>query len=808
MEENSILYNKMLGSGFIVPTTISHLDSEIILGKTDTLDAEVTVRIIRKNRMRGRVRILRMVPDSKIIDNNVEDTYVRQTLPYMSFKDSNVLKSGMLNGEDFFGMLRFNDLTDILDKTGPQLLTLKLVVKPVDKVIQNISLYELDKAFKSYNVSYENHPSISEKIGDMEYDVFKNEYKIDITRYAKQIIDGLREHNGFTFISDKPVNIYSSESEYGRPKLIMEYIDPNKFQSENEIPAEIGFLESVGLNVELDLENPYPVLNSELTFSKDSVPASVLLAETIGLDAEINIAPTIGEKAVNSELVFSQDSALSEINFSESQILNSEVEYIPPDESVLDSEVDIRMFSARPAVVNLAFPGDSVLNVELTCYNYGIETLDSEITLSNKFGSILNANVALYTLDNLDAEMKLFVKDKEEILNVELEFTRNMIPAKVRFSPSEILNAELSLAMKNELESEVKFEIRSTLDACVSLYTNSDLESEVNLAFPGQSYINAELEYVDVNVLNACVSLYTNSGLDSETNLALVGASDLQASVMYVNGSTLNAELIIYSQNALDAEVDVLFDSGLDSCVNLYTEIQLNACVSLYTDTKLDAEMNILLIGMDTIESEVVCLPISKLNAEVLLQETGSSELDACISLYTDSYVDSEVKFALNDESFISAQVEVYKQSYVYAEIVFIKELHSELNCELVFLDGEQTTLDSEVILNVTTQDELDSELVYLRIENITLDAEMNLMFVDSNYINSEMILRLNSTSEIDAQMKLLLVSNIDSEVIYLKQENTTIDAEMIFRDIEESYIDAEITLVKKLRAKITVIER
>lgn len=694
------IYNKMLGRGFIIPSDIAELDASVILGETSHMDSEVTVRIIRKNRTKGRVKIIKMVPDSIVINTDIEDTYVRQSLPYMSFKDSNVLKSSMFNGESFFGMMRFNTMDQIVKGYGPQLLSLKLVLKPVDKVIQNISVFELDSQFKAYNVSYENHPNATEKLGDMQYNAFKNEYEIDVTLYAKQIIDGVRSHNGFTFNSETGINVYSSESEYGKPKLILEYIDPNKFQTENEIPAEIEFRESIGLNVELELEEPYPVLNSELIFTKDSVASSVLLGVTDGLDAEIVIRPTIGEEGISTELILSKDAVNAEIAFNESTILLSEVDYLPPDESLLDVEIKgIMLTSARPAMVNLAFPGKSEMDAELKCYSYGKENLDAEVTLDNKFGSVLNSCVSLFVQDKLDTEMKLYVPNRESSIDVELEFTRTYMPAKVRFSPSVILNSEVDLLFNSKLDAEVSFELFESLDACVNLYVDSHVDAEVNLGLASISRLDAQVDILGASNLHACVNLYTMCHIGAEMNLALVGASDLEAEVQLITSDSLNAEVNVYAQHGLNSELELNFENKLNVCVSLYIESALNSCVSLFVQDKLDAEMRVALVGMSSIESDVEFVNSDTLYAEVNLEVPGEAYLDACVNTYTSNRIDAEVQFSIFDESKLDAQMKLNFHKILNSEMLFLKEQKSELDAVVIYSIITDTRLDAEVSL-------------------------------------------------------------------------------------------------------------
>ena len=702
------LFNKMYASELIIPSDISELDAQLILGETTTLDSEVSFRVVRKNRMAGNVNTVKMVPESVVLKNNIQDTYVREEMPYMSFKDSNVIKSGILNNESFFGIMRFDNLDTDISAFGSNLLSLKLVVTPVDGKGKGIILNELDDTFKAYNVSYSNHPIISEELGGMTYDAFKNIYTKDLTDYAKQIISGTRTHNGFAFTSEGIVNIYSSEAYYGQPKLIVEYIDPNKFQTENEIPAEVKFLETSELLVELVLAEPYPILNSEVILSKIDMAAGVIFAEYVSLDAQVTIMPTVAEIGVLSDLIFSKDFVDSEFKLIMATVLMSEVEYRAPDELELDSEVVLMFSSARPALVNLAFPGNTEIDAELKCYTNDWVNLDAEVELKNLAGAIIDSEVKLYTTSNLDAECELMFKDEETSLFAELEFTKNMLSARVRFSPSVVLDAELELALF------------SNLDAEMMLYVETDLDSEVNVALVGTSAIESETSFMNSNVLDAEVNfvlfehldaemmLYVETDLDSEVNVALVGSESIESETSFMNSNVLNAEVVIFSKYGLNAETTLLFNSHVDSEMMLYTTSNLDAEMMLYVETDLASEFVLHLIGMGSVEAETIFMNSDSINAEVELSVEGEAYLEAefILQLIGDNHIDSEVKLAFSSELesecnlcfetdiALDACVSLYTESIIDSEVkvMFVSELQSE--CNLCF--ETDIALDSE----------------------------------------------------------------------------------------------------------------
>lgn len=690
------LYNKMYGRDFIISSDMSELNASVILGETTGLDSELNFRIIRKNKMGGKARILKMVPESIELTGDIQDTYVREELPFMSFKDSNVIKSGILNNEEFFGMIRFDELDKSLLSTGPQFLTLKLAVTPVDGNMGDIRLHELDSKFDDYNVSFVSHPNVAEEICVMSYDSFKNEYVADITAYAKQIISGNISHNGFTFTSDGIVNICSSEAYYGQPRLILEYIDPNKFQSENEIPAEIEFLETSALLVELDLSEPYPILKSELIFSQDAIAGRVIFAEFICLDSEVTLIPTVRELGADSELLFSKEAINSEVKLNMSELLLSEVSYRPPTETDMDAEINFGLSSYRPAVVNLAFPGKTILDSELKCYTWETGFVDSEVTLKNQLGTPLDAIVSLYTNIDLDAEVEIMFVDIEDSLLAELEFTKTMLPSTVRFTPSTTINSEFNLIFSKSIDAEVTYVLFEHMDAEVKLYTDIDIDAEMNLALADKSNLDADITFNNSTRIDAEVKLYTNSILNSVVNLALVGATDIEAELVYENSVKLDAELIVFSQLPLNSEFKLLFDKKVDAEVKLYTTNIMDAEVKLYTETYINSIMHLHLVGMSSMESEVIIFASNTLDAEVEIVKPGEEYLDACVTTFANNSIDAEMVLRFIEEIELDAEVKLYVNTSLDSEVTFKQEIDSYVDAVVKFNILADNRIDAE----------------------------------------------------------------------------------------------------------------
>lgn len=545
-------------------------EQELFIKTTDleySIDAEVDITVIGKNKMSGTVTALAVTPEKKVL-NDIVDTYVKESMPYLSFNRSQVLNTGNNGKEDFITFIKSKTFKNECISLGVNFLSAKLYLKLNYGKIGNIGLHPLNEEFSDFNVSYLNYPSYDNSVAaSIKYDSARKLHYFDISDYAKGIISGTVNDKGFAMISDLFTVFNSIESTLNKPFIEIEYTDPDKFYLSDEIDAsvKVKFINNKPLNAEIKFNDQLPKIDAECTFSRTSVGSEISVLFTNSIDAEMGLMFTNNVSDITASCIFSKTSADASMKIKYVDVLEAEVSYRPPEEFTIDADVDIRFSDFRPASMELVFGSniDADINFNDTTR---VSLMNSELTfLSTGNESVINSDVELLFGSDIDASL-CFLKEENNVIDSEITLMR---------MGKETIDAETKVAFGSNINAEttLKKTVEETIDASVAYRINSKSEINAEMGVLYVSKMDAETSFRKIlqSELDSevCVMVETKSELDVEINMHKLYLSTINSDVDLRFASNIDAEMKLLKAGKTSIDADVEFNRDIRARIRL-----------------------------------------------------------------------------------------------------------------------------------------------------------------------------------------------------------------------------------------------
>ena len=802
-----------------VYTENSYLNAEINMAINSTdienvLSSELILYSSRYNKINaiGEV-VLRVNPTVKVYSDN--DTFVRENEPFINYYNSQSLKSGIYNGEKYAAYIKFEDLINQNNVVNKNILSAKIVFKTLSSNTANyIELYDIDN-FDEKSITWLKQPETFHNLYTLSNE---NGYlTADITEYVKKICLRKDIHEGFALVTDKFMNVYSSNSNY-KPYIEIEYYDPNALFATKYIESSIDFLLTDSLDSEIFLEFKNPTLPAELIYSKNSIVSEItqIWKETNAIEAEL-ITPYKSEiDYIDAECLYSKFQLDSEINLGTTSSLDAElIAYVTID-SNLEAELDVTLVSHIYSEVKFVY--EDKLDSELVMHECKHLPLDAEILYSKNF---IVSEVDLLFDKKLDSEITFKSTNNVSELDSEITFksTNNASELYSEINIVHINNSTIDseIIIKNASYKEAEITFKSTNNV-------SELESECSLLH--RSDVDAELSVLFTNKLDAqlCLSFIDNITIDAELTAELISAKSIVAEIIqcWEDNSEIDAETRFLSENNESSIYGSLHLSTIYR-EKIYLDAEINLDIAV-VNNYLSAEL--LLYSTRYNRINITSEIIKRENPKVIVypdNDTFVTDKQPFLNYYTNStikqgmYEGYEYKgfITFNDlinldhivnNNILSAKIVFRKASGNKASIINVYEAENFNEREITWFKhpGNYGNL-----FTLTEEDKLLSADITDYVRNVCqrkivhdgfgfeTDKFMNVYSSNSNYkpyIEIEYYdpNALFATKYLESELDFKLYNYLDSE-IFLEFKNPTLPAEVI---VSKDSVASEITQI------------
>ena len=504
------------------------------------------------------------------------DTYVYEKNPFFNYSKKTTLKNGVLEDKCYSTYISFPTLKDIQKDISKNILNGYLELTPINEFSGTIKVYTTEQEFDASSVTWYSKPEKKQYLGEITVDnVITSPIRINLGNYVRDVSQRKIVHTGLCLETKAFLNVYSSDTQLdsAKPKIVVEYYDPKYTTGNKILDSEINIKPVSVLDSEILMKLPFPILDSEIVFSKDSINQELILLNSSILPSELSYK-FVDEEPLMSEVILSQNKLTTELRLGKTTELDSELILKSKGNTFsIDTDITITPVNAIKSELNLAFKSD--LDSEIILKNTSVSQLNTEILLSQnalrneieiKQSSALESsiNLALPGKDELDSEIIVKLINQEKDLPTEINFRiKEELDSEIIINPVEVLPSEIAVKIVDKeevLDSEMVLELVSArmIPTEITILPAKVLDSEIIVKMNGKQELPSEL----------LLTFTEETLLASEIKLGL--ASSLDSEVLWkfpVVQTVLDSELTlkINKDIPLPTELDLIFAKSLDS---------------------------------------------------------------------------------------------------------------------------------------------------------------------------------------------------------------------------------------------------
>ena len=717
--------NSMYGRSKSIPVVVSNkaIDFSLAFPDKSTLPITMEVCPVNKNLMSGTVETTPVTKFVKVINTN-NDTYVRSSVPLLSYYDKATLKAGTLDDDIYKAYISFADLADQDEMIKKGLLKAELIfVKTAEDLSNNVRLYALEKEFEQNNVNYNidlgNAGIIQEGVVD------DNRLIFDITSHMRKIMKGEVIDKGFGLMCDDGlVDVYSCDSTINNPQIVLTYYDSSKNhriesifasiktmvqpifetyasieieQDRTEIIGSIGVLANGIEEITASLEAEEPI-----HYGKTDIIGS-MVTEKAGHVENSEIIGSIGVLANGIEEITASLEAEEPIHYGKTDIIGSMV--------------------IQKEIVNDAVTVNASIEIE-----QDMTEINSSISLYGEEENNINGSVVLLDFDKTTKpiELTLIKQDIASIpLNVNVIFVSYMtgsvfyeqengsyLDGYVQFVDEKVDKIDGSLTMVDDLSKAI--------NGSLTYLKESQVTEPFELILVKQDVVSKEM----------VIDFRASERISGRVTMSVDSVASLNDHVIFVSEN----------EQELSGKVNFLEDMTAEQIGSVtYMEdktSKINGIVNYVVDrTKaIDGSINF----MGEIEQT--------LNGSLTFINTNMSKINGNVSYEVNNmrFIDGYITFETNDMSTINGIVSysIDSNSQLNGCVVFIDDANTSIDGNVTFVMDRSTEIDGTVTMLDDLENNINGNLVF--VEDVSISLEGKLTMVD------------DTTDEVDGSVTFL----------------------------------------------------
>ncbi len=685
--------NSMYGRSRSIPVEVSKkgIDLNLSFPGKSILPFNMDVYPVNNNKMMGMVEATPVTKFVKVMTSD-NDTYVRSSVPLLSYYDKATIKAGTLGEDIYKAYISFVDLAVQDDMIKKGLLKAELVfTNTAESTANNIHLYALDKTFEENNINYNIDLGYASYI--CKADNINNTYVFDITSYMRSVMKGDIVDKGFGFTCDDGLmDVYSNNSTVNQPKLILTYYDSSKNhrvesmfgsiktmvqpvfetfasidieQDKTEILGSIGVLANgfENINASLEAEEPihykYTQIFASLETQKD------ILTESVTVNASIEIEQDKTELSASISL-YGEDESLA----------SGYVTILEPD------------VSTKP--IGLTLVKQDIESIPLKVDIIHVSTITGCIYYEQENCSTLDGYVNFIDekTNNIEGVVTL-VEDISKAINGKVVFTDN----------KEVTKPMGLVLIKQDIVSKdvtIDFRVCSQIHGRVAMLEDADTSVEGNVLFVGEN----------------------TSELSGAVNFMQDGADEQSGSVTFMQEKTSKVNGIV------SYTVDVT--KAISGKVNFMKEIE----------ETLDG-----FVGFTTTDT-------SKVSGIVSYEVNNMRFIDGSVVFVTNhsNEIEGVVSYSLEDKSELTGSVIFIDEldSTISGSVVMVSDLSEEFNGSVTMVEDLTDNIQGSVAMTDDQSMLIEGGLTMVEDVTKAINGKVTFLDEDKKHINGTLMMELS----------------------------------------------------------------
>ena len=764
--------NSMYGRSTSIPVVVTNkaIDFNLAFPGKSTFPITMDVHPVNNNNMLGTVEAMPVTKFTKVIYTS-NDTYVRSSVPLLSYYDKATLKAGILDDDIYKAYISFANLADQDEMIKKGLLKAELVfVKTAENTSNIVQLYALENEFEQDNVNYNvdlgNAGIICTGVDE------DGKLKFDITSHMRKIMKGEVIDKGFGLSCDDGlIDVYSSDSTIDQPEIVLTYYDSSKNhraesifasiktmvqpvfdiygsieieQDKTEILGSIGVLANDYHEIKASLEAEEPI-----HYGKLEITASMVTEEPIhGLETEINGSIEI-EEPVHTSYTEIIGSMVTETEIhNDSTDVDGSIEIEQDRTEILGS---IKILKDEYVEIKASLEAEEPIHYGST------ELFGSMITQKEILNDALTINASIdieQDMTEINSSITLYGEDEDAIQGsvTLLDFGKSEKPFGLTLVKQDISAIPLNV------------------DVIHVSYMNGSVYYEQE----NSSCLDGSVLFIDEKEDNMQGSVIMVEDLTDKIDGSLIYLKDMESHKSF--GLTLVKQDVAAKQIEIDFRVCKQINGTVSMSVDGKSTIGGEVLFVADNETPLTGNVNFLEDLETTQQGSVTYLEdkISQISGIVSYTVDETKAINGSLNFL------GEIEESLNGHlTFINTDSDKIKGHVTY-EVNNMRFI----NGFVTFVTNDTSSIDGIVSYSVDDDKELNGSVIFEDESETTLTGHVTLVIDDTSNING------NITMVDDLEDKLV------GELVLVEDKAISLQGQLVMVDDVNEIIDGRVTFL------------
>lgn len=480
----------------------------------------------------------------------IEDTYLTDKMPTVSFGDASFIKIGMDRGYKYKSLLYF-DISEIKDK---YVTKLNIILKSQEKKSIKTKIYAVNSKWKENSITWNYHPkqlegspTIIHEFNGSDSNTFTidlkpiatyfNENNIDPKNFGGIAIEAIDYVDGTykTFLSDE----YSS-SAY-RPKVEIQYLDPDSFVNENE--RIVGRANIYGSLTKSDILKGKAYIDREDMYSKIRCKAYIKPEK---IDGFAKIAALNDKLKAKARVVYTNEELVGRAEIYSTDLDDSLKGrfVIPVDKINCKARIQAENHITGKAVIEIVHKDDSLkAKSSIIGYSKGITGI-----ASIRYDNHITGKALIYPCSQIQGKARI------EVANDKLKATST-----IRYF-NELLQGKSIIQIKDDsLKAKAKVVYSSQLTGKVEIAPCSEIKCKAIIRqLIIDDSLKAKAKVCEVNdSLKATASILTDIKAKAKI-IANDNSLKAKAGIQTINDLLMGKSSILVELDSIKAKADII----------------------------------------------------------------------------------------------------------------------------------------------------------------------------------------------------------------------------------------------------------